>query len=140
MTTPTLLSMPQPVVVIRRNSCMATAEVDVDLWPGEIARCWQIGLRQDDVAERPLGRLVPDAGTVWSSQPSGRAARRACHASAGVTRCTRSDWGFVHQDPRQNLRMNVTAGGNIGERLMAQGARHCTETSGHRRSTGWPRS
>jgi putative phosphonate transport system ATP-binding protein len=36
----------------------------------------------------------------------------------------RSDWGFVHQDPRQNLRMNVTAGGNVGERLMAQGARH----------------
>jgi putative phosphonate transport system ATP-binding protein len=36
----------------------------------------------------------------------------------------RSDWGFVHQDPRQNLRMGVSAGGNVGERLMAQGARH----------------
>jgi putative phosphonate transport system ATP-binding protein len=36
----------------------------------------------------------------------------------------RSDWGFVHQDPRQNLRMAVSAGGNVGERLMAQGARH----------------
>ncbi len=36
----------------------------------------------------------------------------------------RSDWGFVHQDPRQNLRMSVSAGGNVGERLMAQGARH----------------
>ena len=36
----------------------------------------------------------------------------------------RSDWGFVHQDPRQNLRMAVSAGGNVGERLMAQGARN----------------
>jgi putative phosphonate transport system ATP-binding protein len=36
----------------------------------------------------------------------------------------RSDWGFVHQNPRDNLRMSVSAGGNVGERLMAQGARH----------------
>jgi len=36
----------------------------------------------------------------------------------------RTDWGFVHQDPAQGLRMAVSAGANVGERLMAQGARH----------------
>ena len=36
----------------------------------------------------------------------------------------RSDWGFVEQDPRAALRMGVSAGGNIGERLMASGLRH----------------
>ena len=36
----------------------------------------------------------------------------------------RSDWGFVRQDPRTALRMGVTAGGNVGERLMASGIRH----------------
>jgi len=36
----------------------------------------------------------------------------------------RSDWGFVRQDPRQALRMAVSAGGNVGERMMAQGTRH----------------
>ena len=36
----------------------------------------------------------------------------------------RSDWGFVHQNPRDNLRMSVSAGGNVGERLMAAGNRH----------------
>jgi putative phosphonate transport system ATP-binding protein len=36
----------------------------------------------------------------------------------------RTDWAFVHQNPRDGLRMGVSAGGNIGERLMAQGARH----------------
>lgn len=36
----------------------------------------------------------------------------------------RTDWGFVHQDPRLGLRMNVSAGGNVGERLMAVGWRH----------------
>jgi putative phosphonate transport system ATP-binding protein len=34
------------------------------------------------------------------------------------------DWGFVHQNPRDGLRMGVSAGGNVGERLMALGARH----------------
>ena len=36
----------------------------------------------------------------------------------------RTDWGIVHQNPRDGLRMNVSAGGNVGERLMAVGERH----------------
>ena len=36
----------------------------------------------------------------------------------------RTDWGFVHQDARMGLRMGVTAGGNVGERLMAVGWRN----------------
>jgi putative phosphonate transport system ATP-binding protein len=36
----------------------------------------------------------------------------------------RTDWAFVHQQARDGLRMGVSAGGNVGERLMAVGARH----------------
>jgi putative phosphonate transport system ATP-binding protein len=36
----------------------------------------------------------------------------------------RTDWGFVHQDARLGLRMGVSAGGNVGERLMAIGWRN----------------
>ncbi len=36
----------------------------------------------------------------------------------------RTDWGFVHQNPRDGLRLDITAGGNIGERLMMVGERH----------------
>lgn len=36
----------------------------------------------------------------------------------------RTDWGFVHQDPQLGLRMGVSAGGNVGERLMAVGWRN----------------
>ena len=36
----------------------------------------------------------------------------------------RTDWAFVNQNPRDGLRMNVSAGANIGERLMAVGDRH----------------
>ena len=45
-------------------------------------------------------------------------------AEAARRRLLRTDWGFVHQNPRDGLRLGVTAGGNIGERLMAVGARH----------------
>jgi putative phosphonate transport system ATP-binding protein len=36
----------------------------------------------------------------------------------------RTDWGFVHQNARDGLRHGVSAGANIGEPLMANGARH----------------
>lgn len=36
----------------------------------------------------------------------------------------RIEWGFVQQNPRDGLRMNVSAGANISERLMDVGMRH----------------
>ncbi|MDG2480197.1 MAG: ATP-binding cassette domain-containing protein, partial [Alphaproteobacteria bacterium] len=36
----------------------------------------------------------------------------------------RTDWGFVTQNPRDALRMDISAGGNVGERLMVNGARN----------------
>jgi putative phosphonate transport system ATP-binding protein len=36
----------------------------------------------------------------------------------------RTDLGFVHQDPALGLRMSVSGGANVGERLMAIGWRH----------------
>ena len=42
-------------------------------------------------------------------------------------RLMRTAWGIVHQNPRDGLRMDVTAGGNVGERLMDRGDRHYGE-------------
>jgi putative phosphonate transport system ATP-binding protein len=36
----------------------------------------------------------------------------------------RTQWGFVRQNPRDGLRMEVSAGANIGERLLDVGVRH----------------
>ncbi|MCG8472599.1 MAG: phosphonate C-P lyase system protein PhnK [Desulfobacterales bacterium] len=41
-----------------------------------------------------------------------------------LRRVMRTEMGVVHQNPRDGLRMHVSAGGNIGERLMANGWRH----------------
>src|SRR4029077_8127453 len=34
---------------------------------------------------------------------------------------SRTEWGFVNQDARDGLRMGVSAGANIGERLVEEG-------------------
>ncbi|USZ49426.1 phosphonate C-P lyase system protein PhnK [Halomonas sp. DN3] len=39
----------------------------------------------------------------------------------------RMEWGLVHQNPRDGLRLGVSAGANVGERLMALGQRHYGE-------------
>ncbi len=45
-------------------------------------------------------------------------------SEAGRRMLLRTDWGIVHQNAADGLRMAVSAGGNIGERLMAVGDRH----------------
>ncbi len=103
----------------------ALRDVDVDLWPGEmLAIVGASGSGKTTLLNVLSGRARPDSGVVTYRDPHG-----ACHdvhamAEPALRTLHRSDWGFVHQDPRQNLRMNVSAGGNVGERLMARGARH----------------
>ncbi len=39
-------------------------------------------------------------------------------------RLQREEWGFVHQNPRDGLRMRVSGGANVAEPLMNLGGRH----------------
>jgi putative phosphonate transport system ATP-binding protein len=69
------------------------------------------------------GRTQPDSGDVFYDHGEGLAPISAL-GELGLRRLQRAQWGFIQQDPRQALRLNITAGGNIGERLMAAGGRH----------------
>jgi putative phosphonate transport system ATP-binding protein len=103
----------------------ALADVGVDLWPGEmLAVVGESGSGKTTLLNVLSGRATPDAGAVWYRDPTGHLHDVDAMPAPELRTLHRSDWGFVHQDPRQNLRMNVTAGGNVGERLMAQGGRH----------------
>ena len=112
-------------LTLRFGAIPALVDVDVDLWQGEVlAVVGESGSGKTTLLNVLSGRATPDSGHVWYRDPEGM--EHDVHAMpAPVLRTLhRSDWGFVHQDPRQNLRMNVSAGGNVGERLMARGARH----------------
>ena len=99
--------------------------VDADLWPGEVlAIVGESGSGKTTLLNVLSGRMAPDAGAVWYRDPHGHLHDVHRMPAPALRALHRSDWGFVQQDPRENLRMGVSAGGNVGERLMAQGSRH----------------
>jgi putative phosphonate transport system ATP-binding protein len=50
-------------------------------------------------------------------------------------RLQREEWGFVHQNPRDGLRMRVSGGANVAEPLMNLGGRHSGQM--RRATTDW---
>ncbi|HEY3849100.1 MAG TPA: phosphonate C-P lyase system protein PhnK [Acetobacteraceae bacterium] len=129
MTDDTLLSARR--LTLSFGNIPALVEVDVDLWPGEmLAVVGESGSGKTTLLNVLSGRLAPNTGAVWYRDPAGRLHDVHAMPAPALRTLHRSDWGFVHQDPKQNLRMNVTAGGNVGERLMAQGARHYGDIRG----------
>jgi putative phosphonate transport system ATP-binding protein len=69
-------------------------------------------------------QLEPSAGRVLYRMRDGVTRDLAELGEAERRFLFRTDWGYVHQDPALGLRMAVSAGANVGERLMAVGARH----------------
>ena len=107
------------------GAAVALDGVDAALWPGEVlAVVGESGSGKTTLLNAMSGRARPDGGVVWYRDPEGASHDVHAMPEPRLRALHRSDWGFVHQDPRAALRLEVTAGGNIGERLMARGARH----------------
>jgi putative phosphonate transport system ATP-binding protein len=119
------------VLLSARSLCLsfgaipALDGVDADLWPGEVlAIVGESGSGKTTLLNVLSGAMRPDSGTVTYTDPAGDAHDLHAMPPPRLRALHRSDWGFVRQDPRSALRMGVTAGGNVGERLMASGIRH----------------
>ena len=106
----------------------ALVDVDMDLYEGEIlAIVGESGSGKTTLLNVLSGQQKPDAGTAIYRDADGVAHDIHAMPAPLLRTLQRSAWGFVHQDPKRALRMAVSAGGNVGERLMAQGARHYGE-------------
>ncbi|MDS9468949.1 phosphonate C-P lyase system protein PhnK [Paracoccus sp. MBLB3053] len=99
--------------------------VSFDLWPGEVLGIvGESGSGKSTLLGCLSGQLAPDEGQVIFDTTEQGPVDTLKMTEPQRRLLSRTDWAFVHQNPRDGLRMGVSAGGNVGERLMATGARH----------------
>ena len=112
------------------------AGVSFEVWPGEVlAIVGESGSGKTTLLNCVASRLAPTTGTVSYRMRDGHVADIFRLSEAERRQLMRTDWGFVHQNPIDGLRMTVSAGANVGERLMAVGARHYGNIRG--RASDW---
>jgi putative phosphonate transport system ATP-binding protein len=95
-------------------------EVSFELYPGEVLGIvGESGSGKTTLLRSLSARLAPQQGNIiYRNQDLYQL------SESDRRRLLRTEWGVVHQHPLDGLRPQVTAGGNIGERLMAVGQRH----------------
>ncbi|ERH61759.1 MULTISPECIES: phosphonate C-P lyase system protein PhnK [Pantoea] len=95
-------------------------DVSFALYPGEVLGIvGESGSGKTTLLRSLSARLAPQQGNILYR---GRDLYQLSESER--RRLLRTEWGVVHQHPLDGLRPQVTAGGNIGERLMAIGQRH----------------
>jgi len=119
-----------PLLTVERltkfyGSRIGCEDVDFDLWPGEVlAVVGESGSGKTTLLNCLSTRLPPSSGSVHYRMRDGNFRELYEMSEAERRFLMRTDWGFVHQNPADGLRMTVSAGANVGERLMAVGDRH----------------
>ena len=108
-----------------RDARFAVREASLALWPGEVvAIVGESGSGKTTLLDCIAGRIAPSAGRVHYRDAGGRWLDVHALSEREQRVLARTEWGFVEQNPSDGLRLDVSAGANIGERLMGRGERH----------------
>lgn len=101
------------------------SDVSFDLYTGEVLGIvGESGSGKTTVLNCVSGHLAPTGGQVQFASHDGVLVDIATLSEPERRRLQREEWGFVHQNPRDGLRMRVSAGANVAEPLMNIGNRH----------------
>ena len=120
----------------RYGARLACADVSLDIYEGEVlAVVGESGSGKTTLLRMLSAQIEPSAGHATYRMRDGVTRSLAALGEAERRFLFRTDWGYVHQDPAQGLRMGVSAGANVGERMMAVGARHYGNIRGA--ATSW---
>lgn len=100
-------------------------DIALELYPGEVLGVvGESGSGKSTLLRCLSGYEAIDSGQVLYHSP--QQGEMSLHELREIERrrLMRFDWGVVQQNPRDGLHLDMSAGANIGERLMAQGERH----------------
>jgi putative phosphonate transport system ATP-binding protein len=98
--------------------------VSFKLWPGEVLGVvGESGSGKSTLLRCLAGLDAPSTGEILIDL-DGHEFNLFELAEPARRKLMRTAWGIVHQNPRDGLRMGVSAGGNVGERLIDAGHRH----------------
>ena len=99
-------------------------DINFELSPGEvIGIVGESGSGKSTLLNCIAGKTNPTNGAVYFNSSDGYI--DLCMSDEALLRkIARTQTGFVTQNSRDGLRMGISAGGNIGERLMANGMRN----------------
>lgn len=105
--------------------------VNFDLYPGEVLGIvGESGSGKSTLLSCLSGHHQPDSGDILYTNQQGHTVELYHINEAHRRLLMRSEFGIVKQHPRDGLRMAVSAGANIGERLLAVGQRHYGQIRG----------
>ncbi|MEA5465802.1 phosphonate C-P lyase system protein PhnK [Leptothoe sp. PORK10 BA2] len=103
----------------------ACDRISFDLYPGQVLGIiGESGSGKSTLLHGLVSHVPLDGGEITYRDREDRCIDLRTLAEPRRRRLMKTEWGFVQQNPRDGLRMTVTAGANIGERLLDIGDRH----------------
>jgi putative phosphonate transport system ATP-binding protein len=120
----------QPILQIQQLSksygeIQACDRISFDLYPGQVLGIvGESGSGKSTLLQAIANNITIDQGNVIYQNRQQKQLEITQIPEHQRRWLMRTEWGFVQQNPRDGLRMKVSAGANIGERLLDIGVRN----------------